>query len=81
MRLPRDMAGRDLARALEKAFGYRNIHQVGSHMVLQAETPGHHRIAIPDHRCLRLGTLNSIVRAVARAQRVSRTETLDRLFP
>ena len=79
MKLPRDLAGVDLARALCKHFGYRQVNQEGSHIILQVETPRHHRLAVPDHHPLRLGTLNSILRAVAAAQGVEREDILRRL--
>lgn len=80
MRLPRDLAGRHLVRALEKAFAYRQVHQEGSHIILQTDSPRHHRIPIPDHKTLRLGTLNAILQAVARAQGLSKEEVAKRLF-
>jgi predicted RNA binding protein YcfA (HicA-like mRNA interferase family) len=80
MKLPRAVSGRELVRALERAFGYDQVHQVGSHVVLQAESPVHHRIAIPDHRLLRPGTLNGILRAVAKAQGITKAEAFARLF-
>jgi hypothetical protein len=50
----------------------RKVYQVGSHIVLETNSPLHQRIAIPDHRTLRIGTLNSILRAVAKHKGVSR---------
>ena len=47
MKLPRDLSGRELIKVLCRDFGYVRAHQEGSHVVLQTETPGHHRIAIP----------------------------------
>ena len=46
--------------------GYGKVHQVGSHVVLETTDPTHQRIAIPAHKALRVGTLNAILRAVAR---------------
>ena len=80
MRLPRDLSGRDLVAALGKSFGYQLVHQQGSHMVVQTETPRHHRIAIPDHKTLRLGTIHGILRAVAIAQDTDKDQLVGRLF-
>ena len=51
---------------------YARVHQVGSHIILETPQPAHHRIAIPNHDPLRLGTFISIVRAVAQHNGVHR---------
>jgi predicted RNA binding protein YcfA (HicA-like mRNA interferase family) len=79
MKLPRDLAGNDLARHLCKHWGYSNVHQVGSHMILQTEDPSHQRLAIPAHGFLRIGTLNSILRLVATHKGVSKEEILEKI--
>jgi len=79
MKLPRDLGGSELVRVLCRHFGYVVIHQVGSHIILQTESPRHHRLAVPDHSPLRIGTLNAILRAVAEAKGVSKDEILGRL--
>ena len=79
MKLPRDLAGADLADLLCAHYGYRRIHQVGSHIILQSEHPAHHRLAIPDHDPLRLGTLNAILRSVAAAKHTSKEAILRQL--
>ena len=80
MKLPRDLSGRELAAGLKRAFGYRRLHQEGSHIVLEADLPRRHRIAVPDHRALRVGTLNGILRAVAEVQGVSKEDALRRIL-
>ena len=79
MKLPRDLYGRDLARVLCTRWSYTKVHQVGSHIVLQTEVPRHHRLAIPDHKPLRIGTLNAILREVAAAKGVTREDILATL--
>jgi predicted RNA binding protein YcfA (HicA-like mRNA interferase family) len=76
VKLPRDLAGRALVEALCKHWDYRIVHQAGSHIILQTETPGHQRISVPDHSPLRIGTLNAILRLVAERKQVSREEIL-----
>jgi hypothetical protein len=46
---------------------------------LQTEIPQHHRISIPDHKPLRIGTLNAILRQVAAAKGVTRQDILATL--
>ena len=72
MKLPRGLYGRDLARVLCARWDYRQVNQVGSHIVLQTESPQHHRLSIPDHKPLRIGTLNAILRQVAAVKGVTR---------
>ncbi len=76
MKLPRDVSGAQLINALSRNYGYRRVHQVGSHVILETETPAHHRIAIPNHDPVRIGTLNSILRAVAAAQGVDKRDVI-----
>lgn len=78
MKLPRDLSGADLIKLLCKHHGYNRVNQEGSHVILQTENPSHHRIAIPDHHVLRIGTLNSILNAVARAKGISKEDILRR---
>jgi predicted RNA binding protein YcfA (HicA-like mRNA interferase family) len=77
MKIPRDLSGRDLAQALCRKRGYRIIHQEGSHLVLETQEPSHQRLAVPAHRNLRIGTLNAILRAVAKHKGVERQAILD----
>jgi len=79
VKLPRDLNGRDLACVLCARWGYRQVNQVGSHIILQADAPKHHRLSVPDHKPLRTGTLNAILRAVAAAKDVDREEILATL--
>jgi len=77
MKLPRDLSGRDLAQALSRRWGYVIAHQTGSHIILETQDPSHQRIAIPAHRALRIGTLNSILRAVSTHKGVTREAILE----
>ena len=79
MRLPRDLSGSDLIKVLCKHYGYSQVDKEGSHVLLQTKQPRHHRIAIPEHKSLRLGTLNAILNAVARIQGIEKAEILDKL--
>ena len=38
MKLPRDLAGRTLVKALCRDWGYRVVNQAGSHIILQSDT-------------------------------------------
>ena len=79
MKLPRDLDGRGLARAL-RSLGYEITRQNGSHMRLTTQQGGEHHITIPNHSPLRVGTLAGILGDVAGHFGVSRDELLDQLF-
>jgi predicted RNA binding protein YcfA (HicA-like mRNA interferase family) len=72
MRLPRDVSGAHLAYTLCRRWQYVMVHQVGSHIILETSLPFPQRIAVPNHDPLRIGTLVSILRSVARHKGVSR---------
>jgi predicted RNA binding protein YcfA (HicA-like mRNA interferase family) len=67
MKLPRDLSGRDLIAALSPRWGYAEVNQVGSHVILPTAEPTPHRIAVPAHKALRVGTLNGILLPITRA--------------
>jgi predicted RNA binding protein YcfA (HicA-like mRNA interferase family) len=76
MKLPRDLSGIELVKHLCKLWGYEQVHQVGSHVILQTSVPAHHRVAVPAHDPLRIGTLNAILSAVATHKSVPKEEIL-----
>ena len=80
MRLPRDLSGHELIKLLRR-YGYEVTRQVGSHIRLQSNLRGTpHRITIPAHTSLRLGTLNAILSEVAAYLEIERSEVERELF-
>ena len=79
MKLPRDLSGAQLAKALAR-IGYRTTRQTGSHLRLTTASPSEHHVTIPLHDPLRVGTLAAILADVADHQETSRDELLERLF-
>ena len=77
-RLPRDVSGARLARALQNV-GYEITRQTGSHIRLTTTMGGQHHITIPSHDALKVGTLNGILRDVASHSQLTREELLKRL--
>ena len=49
MKVPRDRSGSDLVKVLCRDWDYRIVHQEGSHIILQTQTPGHQRLAVPNN--------------------------------
>lgn len=76
MKLPRDLSGAELIKLLCKHHDYRKVNQEGSHVILETESPRHHRLAVPDHNPLRIGTLNAILRAVAEVKGITKEDVL-----
>ncbi len=79
MRLPRDVSGDDLAKALAD-LGYRVTRQTGSHLRLTTLEGGEHHITIPRHAALRVGTLAGILGDVAQHLALTREDLIERLF-
>ena len=79
MKLPRNLSGAQLIRALSK-LGYAATRQTGSHVRLSCEVPLQHHITVPLHDPLRIGTLAAILAAVADAHGSTRDELLQILF-
>jgi predicted RNA binding protein YcfA (HicA-like mRNA interferase family) len=79
MKLPRNLSGSALAKNLCKHWAYVQVHQTGSHIILDTTTPIKQRIAVPDHKALRIGTLNGILRTVAEHKGVSKEDILATL--
>ncbi len=79
VRLPRDLSGRNLARALRR-YGYEVTRETGSHMRLTTQLGGVHHVTIPDHPNLRIGTLAAILADVADHFKVERSALAVELF-
>jgi predicted RNA binding protein YcfA (HicA-like mRNA interferase family) len=79
MRLPRDVSGDDLAKALRE-FDYELTRQTGSHMRLTTTLHGEHHVTIPRHSPLRIGTLAGILGDVSDHLGIDKNELLERIF-
>ena len=80
MKLPRDLSGDELARAL-KRFGYEVTRQSGSYMRLSSGFKGtQHHITIPAHAPLKVGTLSQILSDVAGYLELTRDQLAEKLF-
>lgn len=79
MRLPRDLSGKQLGKALGK-LGYLETRQVGSHVRYTTQLNGTHHITVPHHDFIRIGTLAEIFRRICEHHRLTREELLEKLF-
>lgn len=78
MKVPRDVSGADLVKALRK-LGYSVWQQTGSHIRLTVDEGKEHRVTIPNHDPIKIGTLVSILDDVANHLETDRAELIERL--
>ena len=64
MKMPRDLTGAELAKAL-RSLGYIVTRQKGSHMRITTMQDGEHHEVIPHHVPIKVGTLHSILKSIA----------------
>ena len=79
MKLPRDLSGAELAKAL-KRLGYVVTRQSGSHMRLTTLEGGTHHVTIPTHDPLKVGLLSSILGDVARHAGLTREQVIEKVL-
>ena len=81
MRLPRDLAGKDLIQLLGRHYGYRLRRSRGSHMLATLTTlTGRHSVTVARHRVLKVGTLGQIVSEVAAFVGSTDKDVREKLF-
>ena len=79
MKVPRDISGEELARLL-RGLGYQVTRQTGSHMRLSRTAEVKHHITIPRHETLRVGTLNSILKDIAKHLGIRKDQLVQNLW-
>jgi predicted RNA binding protein YcfA (HicA-like mRNA interferase family) len=80
LKLPRDLSGGELALLLAR-YGYGVTRQTGSHLRLTSTLKGpEHHVTIPQHKALKVGTLNAILTDVAAYLEMDRAELAEALF-
>jgi predicted RNA binding protein YcfA (HicA-like mRNA interferase family) len=80
LKVPRDLDGLDLARALDQ-FGYKIDRQTGSHIRLSSSYKGsQHHVTVPAHKPLKVGTLSQILTDVGSYLEIPREQLLRDLF-
>lgn len=78
MKLPRDVTGQQLQRALRR-LGYEAVRQRGSHVRLTTQANGEHHEVIPLHNPIRVKTLSSILKSVSRHHEIDVEQLLREL--
>lgn len=79
MKIPRDLSGADLARAL-RVLGYQQVRQEGSHLRLTTQVNGTHHVTVPRHKPLKTGTLmGGVLKPVAAHHRLTVEALVEKL--
>ncbi len=78
MRLPRDVSGADLVRAL-RILDYEVTRQTGSHLRLTTSEKGTRHVTIPNHNPIRIDTLAAILDDAANHFGITRSELLSKI--
>lgn len=78
-RLPRDLSGAELIKALRR-LDYHETRTTGSHVRVTCPGPPQHHLTIPKHDPIKVGTLAGILDELAQAQHLSREDVLKALF-
>lgn len=79
-KLPRDISGRELAKLLN-IYKYEIEREKGSHIRLgSTHKQSEHKITIPDHQPIKIGTLNNILNDISDYLKISKQELINELF-
>jgi predicted RNA binding protein YcfA (HicA-like mRNA interferase family) len=79
MKTPRDLTGAELIKKL-KGFDYEIVRQTGSHIIIRTQLNGEHTLPIPNHKPLKVGTLDGIVAQIAKHFEINKYELMQQLF-
>jgi len=79
-KIPRDISGDELSKLLRK-YGYEVVRQTGSHIRLVSKYQDtEHKITIPNHNPIKIGTLNNILNDVSEYLKISKQILISQLF-
>lgn len=75
MKLPRNVDGRALANHLIRKWQFTRVRQAGSHIQLRSADPVF-TVTIPEHKPVKIGTLQNILRVIELERGISASELL-----
>jgi predicted RNA binding protein YcfA (HicA-like mRNA interferase family) len=78
MRIPRDLDGPDLVKAL-RVLGYAATRQRGSHIRLTTHLNGEHHEVVPNHFPVAVGTLRTILKSIAAHHKLTVEDLIEKL--
>lgn len=79
MKIPRDINAQEFINLLSKKLGYIITRQVGSHIRLSS-SKYNHNVTIPNHKPIRVGTLNNIIKDISESCGIEKLELIRILF-
>jgi len=79
-KIPRNITGRELIKLLSR-YDYRISRERGSHIRISSNFMGSdHNLTIPDHRPIKIGTLNNILKDISDYLKISKQALVEKLF-
>lgn len=78
MKLPRDVSGPQLIKAL-RVLGYEVSRQRGSHIRITTLRDGEHHEVVPNHNPIKPGSLSGILKSIATHHRMPPEDLLQLL--
>jgi predicted RNA binding protein YcfA (HicA-like mRNA interferase family) len=79
-KIPRDISGNELSKLLSR-YGYEVVRQTGSHIRLVSKYQDtEHKITIPNHNPIKIGTLNNILNDVSEYLKIPKQILIGQLF-
>ena len=79
-KIPRDLSGDKLVKLFGR-YNYRVVRRWGSHIRLASNLKkNEHKITIPAHDPVKIGTLNNILADVAEYLEISKQDLIKELF-
>ena len=78
MKLPRDVSGPELVKALHR-LGYAVDRQRGSHVRVTTRQDGEHHEVVPNHHPIKVGTLSGILKSVAAHHKLTVEDLIRKL--
>ncbi len=79
MKIPRGLSAKVFIKKLGK-LGYEVTRQTGSHIRVSTLVNGEHRITVPNHNPIKVGTLGGILSEVAEHFGRTKEEIMNELF-
>jgi predicted RNA binding protein YcfA (HicA-like mRNA interferase family) len=79
MKIPRDLTAYDLIKLL-KPLGYEIVRQKGSHIRIMTKQNGEDQETIPNHKPIKIGTLNAILGNIAEHFDMTKEELMEQIL-